>query len=110
VLNFDESRFQIRVISGDIVYVPLDYEACYNADPNNQELRIVVASINQGGKKVPAMIIFKGTYHTQGHFKNHLDKNILFTQSDTSFTNKKLRLVFIKHFNKYCPPSCLERF
>jgi hypothetical protein len=68
VSNFDESGFQIRVVTGDIVYVPLDCEVVYNADPDNRELVIVVAMINYGGRKVPAYIIFKGVYHLRGHF------------------------------------------
>jgi hypothetical protein len=79
VSNFDESGFQIRVVTGDQVYVSLDCEVIYSADPDNRELVTVVAMINYGGTKVLAIIIFKGAYHLRGHFKNQLDGNILFT-------------------------------
>jgi hypothetical protein len=35
VSNFDGSGFQIGVVKGDRVYMLLDYEVVYNADPNN---------------------------------------------------------------------------
>jgi hypothetical protein len=40
----------------------------YNADLDNRELVIVVATINYGRRKVPAYIIFKGVYYLRGHF------------------------------------------
>jgi hypothetical protein len=46
----------------------LDCEVIYNANPNNRELIIVIATINYNKKKVLAIIIFKGVYHLQGHF------------------------------------------
>jgi hypothetical protein len=42
------------------VYVLLDCEVMYNADPSNRELVIIVATINYSRKKVLAIIIFKG--------------------------------------------------
>jgi hypothetical protein len=60
VSNFDESGFQIGVVTGDRVFVSLDCETIYNTDPDNRELVTVVATINYGSIKVPAMIIIKG--------------------------------------------------
>jgi hypothetical protein len=110
VSNFDESGFQIGVVKGDRVYVLLDCEVVYNADPNNRELVIVIATINYGRKKVLAMIIFKGAYYLRGHFQKELDGNICFARSLTSYTNNRLRLKFLRHFNKYCPPSRLSAY
>jgi len=105
VSNFDESGFQIGVVKGDKVYVPLDCEIVYNADPQNRELVTVVATINYGGKRVPAMIIFKGAHHLRGHFQKELEGGILFARSPTGFTNDRLGLKYLQHFHKYCPPS-----
>jgi hypothetical protein len=110
VSNFDESGFQIGVVTRDRVYVSLDCEVIYNADPNNRELVTAVATINYGSKKVPPMIIFKGAYHLRGHFKNQLDGNILFARSATGFSNRQLALCYIKHFNRFCPPSQPGRY
>jgi hypothetical protein len=105
VSNFDESGFQIRVVTRDRVYVSLDYEVIYNIDPNNRELVTAVVTINYGSKKVPLMIIFKGVYYLRGYFKNQLDGNILFARSATGFSNRQLALYYIKHFDRFCPPS-----
>ena len=105
VSNFDESGFQIGVISGDKVYVSLDCEAIYAADPDNRELVTAVATINYGVKKVPAMIIFKGAHHLRGYFKNTLDGNILFRCSAIGFINRHLAFAYIQHFDRYYPPS-----
>jgi DDE superfamily endonuclease len=69
-----------------------------------------VATINYSATKVPAMIVFKGAYHLHRHFKNNLNSNILFTRSATGFTNKQLALCYIKHFDRFCPPSCPSRY
>jgi hypothetical protein len=104
VSNFDESGFQIGVVKGDIVYVPLDCEVVYNADPDNRELVTVVATINYGGRKVPAYIIFKGAYHLRGYFLRTLDGGIEFARSPTGFTNNRLGLRYLEHFIRHCPP------
>lgn len=83
----------------------LDCEAIYNADPNNRELVTVVATINYGGRKVPAMFIFIGAYLIQKHFQNDLDGGTLFPRSPTDYTNSRLGLAYIQHFDRYCPPS-----
>ena len=46
-----------------MVIVPIDCETVYAADPDNKELVTSVETINYGGRKIPAMIIFKGVYH-----------------------------------------------
>jgi hypothetical protein len=110
ISNFDKSSFQIGVVSGDKVYISLDCEAIYTADPDNQELVTAVATINYSTTKVPAIIIFKGVYYLCSYFKNSLDRNILFVQSATRFTNNKLGLSYIRHFYRYYPPSRSSRY
>jgi hypothetical protein len=92
VSNFNESGFQIRVVTGDIIYVLLDYEVVYNTDPDNRELVIVIAMINYGERKVPAYIIFKGAYYLRGYFPRTLNGGIEFARSPTSFINNCLGL------------------
>ena len=68
--NFDESSFQIGVVTRDHVYVSLDYEVIYNTNPSNRELITIVTTINYGSRKVPLIIIFKGVYYLYEYFKN----------------------------------------
>src|ERR1700722_8459414 len=63
VSNFNKTGFQIGVVSREVVIVPINCEAVYIADPNNKELVTSVETINYSGRKVPAIIIFKGAYY-----------------------------------------------
>jgi hypothetical protein len=47
------------------------------------------------------MIIFANAYYLQKHFNNNIDNNILFACLLTRYSNNKLRLVYLKHFNKF---------
>jgi len=61
--NFDETGFQMGVVSGSKVIVPIDCDAVFILDLENRELLTAVVTLNSKAKKVPAMLIFKGAYH-----------------------------------------------
>ena len=105
ISNFDETGFQIGVISGEKVIVPVDCQVAYQADPDNRELITSVETLNYGGQRVPSMIIFKGAYHLRKHFDNDLDGDILFARSLTGFSNDRLALVYLKHFDRFTRDS-----
>jgi hypothetical protein len=58
-------------------------------------------TLNYKGKKVLFIIIFTSTYYLQKHFDNDIDSNILFACSSIRYSNDKLRLVYLKHFNQF---------
>ena len=58
-------------------------------------------TINYGRTKVPSMLIFKGAYHLRKHFKNDIDGNVYWARSKTGFTNNKLALKYLEHFNRF---------
>jgi DDE superfamily endonuclease len=101
VSNFDESGFPIGVTTSECVIVPIDCTVVYQADPANRELVTTVETLNYGGKKVPSMIIFASAYHLRKHFDNDIDSDILFARSLTGYSNDKLGLVYLKHFNQF---------
>jgi hypothetical protein len=84
-----------------VVIILINYKAVYTADPNNKELVTSVEIINYSGRKVPAMIIFKGAYHLRKHFENDIDGDTLFARSLTGFSNDKLRLKYLEYFNRF---------
>ena len=49
----------------------------------------------------PTIITFKGAYHLWKFFKNDMDGNILFSQSESGFVNNKLTLHWLQDFNKF---------
>jgi hypothetical protein len=105
ISNFDETGFQIGVISGEKVIIPVDCQVAYQADPDNRELITSVETLNYGGQRVPSMIIFKGAYHLRKHFDNDLDGDTLFARSSTGFSNDRLALVYLKHFDRFTRES-----
>jgi hypothetical protein len=94
-----------KIPSEEMVVVPADCITVYAADPDNKEFATSVETINYGGKKVAAMIIFQGAYHLRKHFDNDIDGNILFARSPTGFSNDRLALVYLKHFDRYTKES-----
>jgi len=101
VSNFDKSGFPIGVTTSEHVIVLVNCTTVYQADPANRELVTTVETLNYGGKKVLSMIIFASAYHLRKHFDNDMDSNILFACSPTGYSNDKLGLVYLKHFNKF---------
>ena len=47
------------------------------------------------------MIIFAGAYHLRKYFDNDINSDTLFARSPTRFSNDKLGLVYLKHFDKF---------
>jgi hypothetical protein len=101
ISNFDESGFPIGVTTSEQVIVLVDCTVVYQADPANRELVTTVETLNYGGKKVPSMIIFSSAYHLRKHFDNDMDGDILFARSPSGYSNDKLGLVYLKHFNLF---------
>ncbi|KIM92675.1 hypothetical protein OIDMADRAFT_70364, partial [Oidiodendron maius Zn] len=78
--------------------------------PENRELITSVETINYGGRKVPPMIIFAGAYHLRRYFNNNLDGDILFTRSSSGYSNDKLGLKYLKHFDQYTRSGCIGKY
>ena len=110
IYNFDETGFQIGVVSGSKVLVPIHCEVVYASDPDNKELVTAVVTLNYAGKKVPPMIIFKGAYHLRKHFDNDLDPNTYFARSENGFTTDYLGLKYIEHFNRFTKANTVGRY
>jgi hypothetical protein len=101
VSNFDETGYPISVTTREYVIVLTNCKAVYQADLGNRELVTFIKTLNYSSKKVPLMIIFQGVYHFQKHFDNNMNSDILFAQSSTRYSNDKLGLVYLKHFNRF---------
>jgi hypothetical protein len=71
----------------------------------NRELVTTIETLNYSGKKVPSMIIFSSVYHLRKHFENDMDGDILFARSTLGYSNDKLGLVYLKHFNLFTKSS-----
>jgi hypothetical protein len=47
------------------------------------------------------MVIFKGAYHLRKYFDNNMDPDTFWARSESGFSNDRLRLKYLKHFNKF---------
>jgi hypothetical protein len=82
----------IKIVGGSLIIVPAHVTTTYVDDPNNRELITSTEYISASSYHVPPMVTFKGTYHLRKYFKNDMDDNILFSQSESGFVNDKLTL------------------
>jgi hypothetical protein len=90
--------------------LPAGVDAVYVDDPDNKELVTSTERIGASGYHVPAMLIFKGAYHLRKYFDNDIDGNTLFARSDSGFTNDKLTMEWIKHFEKFTADRTVRRY
>lgn len=66
---------------------------------DNQEYITLIESISNRGKIIPPMIILYNILILEKWAKeNNLDKNILLVTSSTGYSNDKLVLQWLKHF------------
>jgi hypothetical protein len=56
------------------------------------------------------MLIFKGAYHLRKYFKNNLSGDTFFRRSESGFTNNKLTLSWLQHFNRYTEKRTIGRY
>ena len=108
--NFDKTGYQIRIVARSLVITPIDCTAVYINNPANRELLTSVECISAGGYHAPPIIIFKGVYHLRRYFNNNIDSDILWARSDSGFTNDKLTLSWLKHFNQFTENRTVGRY
>jgi len=57
------------------------------SNPDNREFCIVIECINGTGKDIPPMLILQGVNLLSSHFNNDIDDEVIFTTSDTGYSN-----------------------
>ena len=100
VHNFDESGFRIGCLRGQVVWTHADVQVVYILDPDNRELVTLLEYINSAGKvSCDPIIIMSGALFKEQHFDNNLFDGVLFSLSESGYTNDRLSFEWIKHFN-----------
>lgn len=56
------------------------------------------------------MILFSGAYHLRRYFNNNLDNGILFARSDSGYSNDKLGLKYLEHFNRFTESKATGKY
>ena len=70
-------------------------------DPDNRDYITSVEYISAVGFEIPSLLILKGENILHKWATNDLPDDIAFGASPTSYSNDKLALEWLLHFNKY---------
>jgi hypothetical protein len=70
--------------------------------PGNREWVTLIAAINAAGWSVPPFLIFAGKYHLSAWYEGaEIPRDWAFAVSDNGWTNNKLGVDWLKHFDAY---------
>jgi hypothetical protein len=110
IYNFDETGFQMGVITTSKVVTSAEAERTDAIQPGNREWVTVIESVNSTGWVLPPMIIFKAKLHQKSWYDNlPLDWRI--GVSDNGWTTDLLGLEWLeKHFGPQTESRTVGRY
>jgi hypothetical protein len=101
IFNFDETGFQMGVISTSKVITTSDRKGRPRTrQPGNREWVTAIEAIGAKGSAIPPFIIFAAKLHQANWYQTSLPHNWKIAVSDNGWTNDKLGLEWIKHFHE----------
>jgi hypothetical protein len=103
VHNFDESGFQMGVISTMKVVTGSERRARPDLiQPGDREWVTLIQSICAAGYATPPFIIYKGRVHISAWYEEaDIPRNWKLSVSENGWTNNALGLEWLKHFNAH---------
>jgi len=102
IYNFDETGFRIGIGKDQWIITQDPDRQSYLASSSNRELVTSCETIGGDGYVLPPMLILPGTIHLEDWVtKTNLDDNILIGLSETGYSNDRLALDWLKHFDKF---------
>lgn len=101
IYNFDETGFQMGVISTAKVVTAADRARTVSIQPGNREWVTVIESINAAGQILPPMVIFKGKMRQYSWYET-IPPDWAIGVSDNGWTTDALGLIWLKDtFDKH---------
>ena len=90
--NFDETGFQMGVISSGMVVTGSERRGRPLAQqPGNREWVTSIMAINAMGRSIPPFIIFGGKYHQSSWYEEQsIPRDWVFAMSEKGWTNNEL--------------------
>ncbi len=85
--NFDETGYRMGIARSDWIITVDPVRRIYMSDPDNREFCIAIECISGTGKDIPPMLILQGVNLLSSHFNNDIDDEVVFTTSDTGYSN-----------------------
>jgi hypothetical protein len=102
IYNFDETGFQMGVISTAKVITGADRAKPVSVQPGNREWVTVIDCISSYGWNVPPVIIFEGKVHQSTWYSDTLPLDWVIGVSENGWTDNELGLKWLEHvFEKH---------
>jgi hypothetical protein len=102
IYNFDETGFQMGVISTAKVITGANKGKPVSVQPGNREWVTVIDCISLYGHSVPPVIIFEGKVHQSTWYSDTLPLDWVIGVSENSWTDNELGLKWLEHvFEKH---------
>jgi hypothetical protein len=106
IFNFDETGFQMGVISTSKVITTSDRKGRPRTRQlGNRQWVTAIEAVNAKGWAIPPFIIFEGKLHQMTWYQTGIPETWRVAVSDSGWTNDKLGLEWIQHFHentKHC--------
>ena len=99
--NFDEIEYRMSIARSDWIITVDSVRRIYMSNSDNREFCIIIECINNTDKDILSMLILQKINLLFSHFNNDIDDEMIFTTSNTDYSNDWISLQWIKHFDHY---------
>jgi hypothetical protein len=101
IFNFDETGFQMGVISTSKVITTSDRKGRPRTkQPGNRKWVTVIEAVGARGQAIPPFIIFDGKLHQATWYQTGIPTTWKIAVSDNGWTNNQLGFEWIQHFHE----------
>jgi hypothetical protein len=105
IYNFDETGFQMGVISTAKVITGAEKSKPVSVQPGNREWVTAIECIASNGWSLPPVIIFEGKVHISTWYSDTLPSDWVIAVSENGWTDNELGLKWLEHvFEKHTAP------
>ena len=106
IWNFDETGFLMGQISPTLVVTSSEGRGrAKKIQPGNREWVTVIQAVQSGGEVIPPYVVVAGKTHLESWYRNSpFPPEWTVDLSETGWTNNRIGLDWIKHFDKYSRP------
>jgi DDE superfamily endonuclease/Tc5 transposase DNA-binding domain len=98
--NMDETGFRIGVGRAHKVITRAGNNRQYLADPDNRDYITSIESISAAGESHAPLLILKAASLQERWIADELDENTILSYSESGYSNDKINLEWLMHFDK----------
>ena len=99
--NFNKIEYHMSIACFDWIITVDSVRRIYMLNSDNREFCTIIECINDTGKDISSMLILQKINLLFFHFNNDIDDDVIFTTSNTDYSNDWISLQWIKHFDHY---------